>query len=439
LDDLRNRNARGVHIDIPIRKYRSKYLRDSLKTAIVAHFAYRFSPFHLLECFDYYGNCWELMRNRQDVIQGNATLDPTFLYLPLEVRVAVRAHGSIEALDEAELPPTSSEVDLVHYLERFALRSADAVLLQSPTMKAVYAKAYSLLNYDHNSQHAASAAHAPAEPLLLLAPPPMKRIFAMSEEGAVQGAKFGGLSCESSAYEMQSPCASTNPLCALFIVIGKLQRVKSPETVAAAFAAMLSSFASSNPSNKAARYEWHLILIGGDATCTTHKRKMSTCVLGYNPGSLWLSTRRIHIRPPIQRGCLTTVVRFLRPVAAIMASEFETFNLVAHELARMSVPLIVADITAFRDYLSDANAYMFQAGNATSLTHVLLHTATEFANGNVLRIAAGISYADPLAPYHLIRSQLRHAASQRVDTQLQRATAASALAAESEFYCKTFF
>jgi glycosyltransferase involved in cell wall biosynthesis len=165
--------------------------------------------------------------------------------------------------------------------------------------------------------------------------------------------------------------------------------VKGPETVAAGFAKLLDSAV-------AAHLEVHLVVVGGSSFCHIHNREMSSCMEAALPHG---KRHLLHIHPAVPRGCIPAIVSKLQPGVSIFASEFETFNLAAHEIASMGIPLIVNDIATYAEFFSNDNAYVFRRGNATDLGARLIEVAKALTQGRPLLRTIGMAYADAIKPY----------------------------------------
>ena len=324
---------------------RHLHMRRSREFAAAVQLAYAAAPFDVVEAFDFNGAAYELLRDRRARERatgaggscGNGALaagEPA--YLPAAVPILVRAHGTIQLIDRAEAAAGGGggggRVDprdaLVYRMEQYSLAAADGVLAQSPAMAAYYARAYRL----------------PARQVLL-APPPMARILAPFAAVRAAPATAGVL--------------PPQPQPPLFLVLGKLQRVKGTETVAAALALL-----HARRPEAAFRAEF----IGGDAHCTVHQQRTSACVAAALPLDLRPRIALVGEKP---RGALPALLADAvarGAVAAVAASSFETFCMAAHEAAAAGLPLIAADIPALSDAaLAPLAVARFRAGNASDL------------------------------------------------------------------------
>ena len=134
---------------------------------------------------------------------------------------------------------------------------------------------------------------------------------------------------------------------------------------------------------------------GGDWECSLHAQPTSQCVLealergggGRNVRASFLGAE--------DRAMLADMVPAFH--GAVVASEFETFNLAAHELAATGIPLVVSNIPALAAFFSPGNAYVFEPGDEKSLAAAALALAADIALG-APRVAA-LEYEDALEPY----------------------------------------
>lgn len=366
---------RGTRARAMINAQRNPYVRAAIETAVGLEAAYGRVPFGAVELFDFNGPAAELLRARVD--------SDAHPYIPSHVRVLVRVHGTMGAIDEIEVPQParlSRWVAVRHRLEQYALEAADSVLLQSVPVKELFARAYQL-----------------RPGAAVLAPPPMSSISALFVRRTQSYAEEA--LCLRQADALPLPCAAamgrrgvngaaSSSDCMTFLVLAKLQRVKSPKTVAKAIGLARRGSPKGGP-------DLHAVFLGGDAFCEEHGRHVSECL----PAAVSRAHRgAIHVAAPVAKQCVPAAVQRLTPVAAILASEFETFNLVAHELAALHVPLVVADVVGLTAFFNDTNAYMFRAGDAASLAAALLRATADAVAGRVKR-AGVLRYADAMEPY----------------------------------------
>ena len=336
---------------------------------------HRRTPFDVLELFDYGGVGYELLRSRTEGVVDSSRRRgapaPAAAYLPPSVRVAVRLHGSLELIDAAEGVADSSASRHMHYMEQVALEGADWLLPLTGAMGRTYARVYNL---------------NPAR--MLVAPPPMSRVLAPVMSGpldhelpdAVVGAVHGALSrCQ--------PAAG----CRILLVPGKLQDNKGTHTVAAALAELWAP--THGPPT-----DVHFVFLGTDLPCPAHGALMSACIHRLAGAAAAHAT----ILPALPRTAYRWLVTVLSPLAAIVASKFETFNLAARELLALRVPAIVSNIAAFDDLAPNLVEY-FSRGDAHSLATAVVAARRRWEAG---LNGDGMEYGDALAPYAVMASTL---------------------------------
>src|SRR5690606_18522030 len=94
------------------------------------------TPFDLVECFDYAGVAYELLR---------AQADPSRRYLPAEVTVAVRVHGTLQLIDQAEdVVSPDLERRVMYLMEHYSLLTADVVFCQTAILQKYVSVAYGI-------------------------------------------------------------------------------------------------------------------------------------------------------------------------------------------------------------------------------------------------------------------------------------------------------
>ena len=91
---------------------------------------------------------------------------------------------------------------------------------------------------------------------------------------------------------------------------------------------------------------------------------------------------------------------------AIFASTFETFGMAPHEIAATGLPIIISDISAYSEFFSQQNSYMFSADNATSLSDATLALIRDLVSRKPRR--AEFEYADATSVYERILSSKRN-------------------------------
>ena len=382
--------------------YRHEDLAAAVEAAAAVAAAYQRLPFESLEFFDFFGPAFGVLylRRHGAVAAGNSRPFPS---LPSHVRVLIRAHGSMEAINEVEAPGPPSRFNAVrHGMERYSLAAADAVLVQTEALREPYARAYGL---------------EPAR--VWFAPPPMHRIAQLFQQPVATppvadsagrstanggGEKGGGGDgrCGVELAALPMPCGRRRdvagggappPGCKVFLSLGKLQRVKGPLTIARAFASLPPTSDTTSSSTTT-----HLLYVGGDAFSQEHGHSVSTCVRELLPRS---QRRRVHVVPSLSQACVGAAVGALHPVAAVFGSEFETFHLAAHEMAALGVPQLLPDLPVYAAWFRRDDVYWYAGGDSSSLAGAMAAVLRDAAAGDRLlrRVGLPIDYGDALRVY----------------------------------------
>ena len=387
--------------------------------------AFSLAPFDLLECFDYAGVAFDLVRRLRRWQESPGTSQAP--HLPPHLPIVVRLHGSIQLIHQSEgllsqtygstrtPPPCSSQDDatawpLMYLMERYAMAGAHAVLAQSQGMAGLYQAAYGLSGGE-----------------LRVAHPPMAQVLKdfvgavqwgggpaiVTASGAVvyKGGRAGG-GGGSGSDSLGSDGAT--PGAFRLLVYGRIARMKGSETVAQAVAGISAGLPPGTPLD--------VSFVGLDWGCPIHGRPTSECVEAALAEGMAGGAAAIEVtfENSIERGALPALVQGYH--AGIIASEFETFNLAAHELAACGLPLVVSDIPALREFFTADNAYPFQAGSAASLVAAVLALFQDTVAGRAK--VAQLEYGDPLEPYRALVALSREdpAASAAHDTSDLSAT-----------------
>lgn len=463
--------------------------------AVASRLLYEEAPFHVLEAFDYAGIAFELLRDRVRrsstreaataaaalsdvstvaVVQSPGSLlydycdasasggghGPSFpsrsgrsAYIPGHVTIAVRAHGTLQLIDQAEgavaamakrkasgasavlsvvgggsgggsgsssgsssagssslavhtslglegfapthedaFAPSDPQKALMYRMEQFALAAADVVLAQSEAMRETYVRAYGL------------RMHADR---VVLAPPPMRRIlFPLDElrrrsaDALRQGGQLKGASSDG---KRRLP---------LLLVYGKLQAIKGTVAVVEALAEVARMHSRSVPSFRVA-------FVGVDMPAHTGSGGTMGAWVREKLGPLVASATGheadeeaasgasgplagVEILPPVPRdgvpAFLEDLIQEQALVAAVLASEFETFSMAIHELAFVGVPIIASSIPAY-DAVGPRAPFRFVAGNATQLAHAIKRALTDVPARMRAAALPPLAYPDAMAPY----------------------------------------
>lgn len=233
-------------------------------------------------------------------------------------RLVVRLHGTGELVAQAEQLAVHTPAVLQTYaMERYCLAHADALLAPSEAVLEAYRERYELA------------------PRHLVSPP----IVSLPAPAPARG---------------RAP-ARTRPLRVLHF--GKLQRVKGVEEVVAAALRVLERCGDD-------ALELHLV--GGDAP-SPDGGSLRAELARRIPDEL-ASRFVFHGRLPREQAFALAA----RCHLAVFASRMETFCLAAHELAALGIPLVLADLPAFRAWFApDRDAFYFD-GSADALAELLI-------------------------------------------------------------------
>jgi hypothetical protein len=130
---------RNVHVN----SHPNIFVSRARQFAHAAREVYSMEPFNLLEIFDYAGIGFELLHRRYaNALNEDSTR--AMPYLPVDVPVIVRLHGSLELISVAESIPPTTEQRTMFLMEQFCLETADLIFAQSAAMRNFYAQVYGL-------------------------------------------------------------------------------------------------------------------------------------------------------------------------------------------------------------------------------------------------------------------------------------------------------
>lgn len=347
------------------------YLTRALHFARAAKLAYDEQPFDVLEVFDYAGIGYELLRARRD----SALQRGAHEYIPSSVPIWVRLHGSLQLIDSWEGKPhtLNDENRQMYLMEQFVFETASALLPQSKAMAEYYQTVYNL---------------DPAR--MLMAPPPMRRI--LSEMDGVAGPADPIDDNENIIASAASKCRYDDG-CRIVLVFGKLQSIKGTEAISQGLGKLLNSALSNGlPRIRA-------VFVGLDMECREHApSKMSECVYKNVGGR----GSQVDIVRGVSHSRIRWMVNTLRPAVGVIGSHFETFNMAAHELSYLGVPLLVSSIPAFKEAFNRSGNNFFVPGNVTSIAMGLRQSLLDSPNLLVPMEKAELTsrYADSTAVYH---------------------------------------
>ena len=319
----------------------------------------------MIEFFEYAGPASVLLARRQ---RGESSL-------PEHVKVAVRIHGSLEFIDVAEQAPFVSQREVMYRMERFCLHTADAVFAPSEQVAQLY------MTQTHITPRR-----------IMLAPPPVEASLAsLQSRPGICNPNFrhpkGG---NSEAQELSKHVR--------FLILGRIQRIKNPSLVVQAAVSLLVrhpdlpvSFTFAGPNNPSG----------------PHLPDPITELRGLIPE---MHASRFNFTGSVPRALYPSFA--CNYDVGIIASMFESFNMVAHELTYLGLPLIISDFVAFSEYFNQNNAFVYQRGNISSLAQAMLHAIKGLSSRHI----GPLKYPSHIAPYRCLLS------SDANSTDKQRAT-----------------
>lgn len=389
----------------------SRHLAASVRWALAAVAAHSLTPFAAIEFFDFFAPAYALLyaRHAQQAVPylapagcAGQPLDAARWTLPRDVSIVVRHHATMEEIEQAEGQaavaeeeadgkaagagkegagevPWPRELALLFAMERFAMAAADVVLEQSRSGMRYLRRAYRRYPTEAGSSSS-----------IVYAPPPMsaslEALLAGSEQLApatadrlahlLPGATPGGSS-------------ATPPL---FLVFGKLQPIKGVTIIARAIERLCAAASASEAPRAAVP---RFLFVGRDLPHPSSGEMMSRIL-----HRACMPCDCITVLPALPRAQLPALVKLLQPRAAIIASLFESYNMVAHEMTALRLPLVLADLYPFRDFWGPGDAFFFEPGDASSLQQAL-ERATSHHRAVAERVAQRpeIDYADASTAY----------------------------------------
>jgi glycosyltransferase involved in cell wall biosynthesis len=264
-------------------------------------------------------------------------------------------------------------------MERYAMQTAHVLLPQSRSMQDVYEKAYGLTSER-----------------MLVAPPPMDRILSSLRKGPSsenpESKNSRSLDFLNLTVGMRGSKSKETPSSFRLLVYGRVAKMKGAETVARA-ASILQDLLPSH-------LQLHLIFAGLDWPHPTEHRPTSEVVRDLIPAGF---RGKIEFLGDTPRSSLVNLTRGVH--GAVLASEFETFGLAAHELAALGVPLVISSIPAYGEFFPPSLAYVFKAGNATDLAAASIRLFSDIINGSPKVFAP--NYDSAVVPYMRVLKYLR--------------------------------
>jgi glycosyltransferase involved in cell wall biosynthesis/GT2 family glycosyltransferase len=268
-----------------------------------------------------------------------------------KVPLLVRMHGPIDLIQEAS-HLGHPEWGAVVVMEREAFRMADGVLAASEPMRRLVIERYQV------------------DPeRVLVAEPPVPRVTPARRE------------------------SSERPE---FVCLGRLGEVKGSHDFLAAGLTLLEE-----------RSDLCLRFVGADGWSVAAGRSMREWLEEQVPER---HRNRVRFDPPVPLGRLGEALS--AAWAVVVPSRFETFCLAAHEARALGLPLVVADLPAFRPYFSEETGVLVYDGSREGLADALRSLAGSPALVERLAAAPPPRYGDALAPYRAPPPLPRHARTQ---------------------------
>ena len=291
---------------VPIPSSPSIFLQKSRSFAQALRWIYHHHvAFDIVECFDYAGVAFELLRTNVGV-DVNAVDQTTGVgsYLPSTVGVAVRMHGSLQLIDQSEgresPPDVITERSLMYLQEQMGYAGADLLFCQTSFMIPRIAEYYRV-----------------PEQRIQLAPPPLEAILDYVDEPFEQ--------IKRTVPATWATSAAHHPT---FLVYGRMQAVKGLDTIVLAALALLQSSSSSSDDDARRPYAAgvHFYFVGPDTRLVDDPDTWTSDYLKALIEPKELMSHFTFRTEPIDRLELARLSRHC--YAAIFASQFETFNMV---------------------------------------------------------------------------------------------------------------
>lgn len=294
----------------------------------------------LVEFHEYAGTAFFTLLNKLDCVGGKLS-GPC---INRGTNIALRTHGSLELIDLAESLYADETRTVMHVMERAGMELADALIFQSTYMKDLYSQAYGF--DDKFTYHA-------------VIHPPMNRILRPIK------------------------AVHVSPQFINVLILGRLQKVKGTELALEAAV----NFLSLNPT-----LPTMFFFIGSDsATGRSYRSFLSSLI---PPGM----RNRITFGPPINRMDLSMFLQRMKVGLAVVPSYFETFSMVAHELCKANIPLIMSEIPAFKGFFHNTSVFFFRPGDASSLSKVLGAALLD----REVKICSTMKYTNTVKEYRLL-------------------------------------
>lgn len=319
--------------------------------------------FDAIEFPDFAGPAYYSLKARQITQKPQKISKTQKFFKPLpddKVQIIVRFHGTLEFIDLAESTlVVDKNRQKMYQMERFSLEKAKHVLYPSEAMKDFIAETYKLPNYEKTNQSQHGIVSNPLNALL----------------DHIKPVDY-------------DPASSKT-----ILFFGKLTPVKGVFLITDAAVQMFENHPE---------IEGKIVFFGPDTKTMTGKSTKSE-ILKRIPkkylNRFGFITKRVETYEE-QHKIFNELVK---PRAAIVASHFETLNLVAHEIYKRRVPLIVSNFASFVPFFNKQNAVIFEKFDVSSLTAslILLLTDDKFLQ-KIRENAKPIKYADCSQSYATI-------------------------------------
>eukprot|EP01147_Barroeca_monosierra_P005294 gene5294-7066_t len=340
----------------------------------------------IVEFFEYAGPAAILLSRR---LQGISQL-------PQNVHISVRIHGSLEFIDTAEAAPYVEEREIMYRMERFAMTAADTVLAPSHGIASLYIKALNLqprLMIVAIPPVIASLQDLTTQPGICRSQLQDRRLMRAKltakefykehaqphslgsfSEHLNAGSRDGALP----ETDLHGKAKLSHPF--RFLVLGKMQQIKNPVFIVKAAVNLLNNGFSN----------FTLEFFGLHFSSGKHMPNVFNEVKRSIPDK-WSDHFKFH--PPVDRGELVSLA--CQFDAALVASLFESFNMVAHELHYLGIPLIISDFVGFKSFFNESNAHVFARGSLSSLEITMI----KVLQGNDVPSWNPLLYDNPVKPY----------------------------------------
>ncbi|MDH3540748.1 MAG: glycosyltransferase, partial [Acidimicrobiia bacterium] len=269
----------------------------------------------------------------------------------VDQRIAVRFHGPADLMFEA-IGTVPQGVEVAALMEAEAYRMADVVLVPSPGIAALVQQRYGL-----------------EDERVRVAQPPVPDVPEFTyRRGSVPEV----------------------------VCFGRLGEVKGSHDFLEAALLLLDRYP-----NVTIRF------VGDDGWSATAARPMREWLRERIPAD---KVDRIRFEDSVPRPALAPALS--TAWVAVIPSRFESFNLAAHELRAMGLPVVVRDLPAFRGVLSEETGVISYDGSAAELAGLLGGLIEAPERLDVLAAAPLPVYSDPIEPYSSDLPPARHARAQ---------------------------